>query len=102
VSESLIRTSSFAIPTTLAAGRKVIAGIRPEHITVGTTGAAIQATVELVEPIGHETIVYVTAGSEKLVAIFDPHDAPRVGNVVALSVDPARVHVFDAESGARI
>jgi multiple sugar transport system ATP-binding protein len=53
----------------------------------------------VVEPIGHESIVYATAGSEKLVAIFDPHETPKVGETIALDVDPKRVHLFDAESG---
>jgi len=56
----------------------------------------------MVEPIGHETIVYATAGDEKLVAIFDPHAAPRAGERVSFSVDPARVHLFDAETEAAI
>jgi len=90
-----IQTSSFALPlhTPLAQGHGVIAGIRPEHITHGD---AFKATVELVEPIGHESIVYANAGTEKLVAIFDPHEAPRVGEVVSLSVDAERIHLFDA------
>jgi multiple sugar transport system ATP-binding protein len=51
-----------------------------------------------VEPIGHESIVYATAGSEKLVAIFEPQQAPRVGETITLTVDPTRVHLFDAET----
>jgi multiple sugar transport system ATP-binding protein len=97
VEGNTIRTSSFALPLRkpLPQGRNVIAGIRPEHITCGT---AIAATVELVEPIGHESIVYASAGSEKLVAIFDPHDAPRAGETIAFDVAADRVHLFDAES----
>jgi multiple sugar transport system ATP-binding protein len=71
----------------------VIAGIRPEHLV---RGGAIRATVDMVEPIGHESIVYASAGAEKLVTIFDPHDAPRVGETVSLSA--SRLHLFDAAS----
>ena len=101
VAESMLRTSSFALPlhTPLAEGRRVIVGIRPEHITHGT---AIPATVDLVEPIGHESIVYATAGTEKLVAIFDPHDAPHAGDAITLGVDASRIHLFDAETGNAI
>jgi len=98
IEDGMLRTSSFAIPMTNVANRRVIAGIRPEHITRATNGNAIHASVDLVEPIGHESIVYATAGSEKLVAIFDPHEAPRAGDDIALAVDAARVHLFDAES----
>jgi len=113
VDGALLRTSSFALPLRkpLANGQRIIAGIRPEHITlasgsdipVGPAGQeypahTIAATVDMVEPIGHESIVYASAGSEKLVAIFDPHDAPRAGDKVSLAVDADRIHLFDAES----
>ncbi len=78
------------------AGRaNVIAGIRPEHLNLGE---GIPATIDMVEPIGHETIVYATADGAKLTAIFDPHEAPRAGERLSFSVDPARVHLFDAQT----
>jgi len=97
VSGSLFQASSFAMPLRLSLedGRRLIAGIRPEHLR---PGGPINATVDLVEPIGHESIVYASAGSEKLVAIFGPNDAPRVGETIALGVEAERVHLFDAES----
>jgi multiple sugar transport system ATP-binding protein len=94
-----LRTSSFTLPLKRAVSGEVIIGIRPEHITLSKNGEpSIRATVDLVEPIGHESIVYATAGSEKLVTIFDPHDAPRTGETVSLTVDTDRIHLFDAES----
>ena len=60
----------------------------------------IPAHVDMVEPIGHESIVYASAGEEKLVAIFDPHDAPRAGELVSFSV--SRLHLFDAASEAAL
>jgi len=77
----------------LSGARNVIVGIRPEHLRLGD---GIPATIDMVEPIGHESIVYATAGEEKLVAIFDPHEAPRAGETVSFTVDPARLHLFDA------
>src|SRR5687768_7239156 len=41
--------AAFSIPVRLENGRKVILGIRPEHLT---HGGAIKATVDVVEPIG--------------------------------------------------
>jgi len=73
----------------------MIVGIRPEHLHLGE---GIPVTIDMVEPIGHESIVYATAGDEKLVAIFDPHEAPRTGERVSFTVDPARVHLFDAQT----
>jgi len=97
VSGSTLRASSFVLPLPipLEEGRQVVVGIRPEHLG---RGAAIAATVDIVEPIGHETIVYATAGAEKLVAIFDPHDAPRAGEAISFGVIDAKLHLFDATS----
>jgi multiple sugar transport system ATP-binding protein len=95
VDGSQLRASSFTLPLPfpIENGRKVTVGIRPEHLI---RGDGIRATVDMVEPIGHESIVYASAGDEKLVAIFDPHDAPRVGETVSLAAE--RMHLFDAVS----
>ncbi|MCU1350303.1 MAG: glycerol-3-phosphate transporter ATP-binding protein UgpC [Acidobacteria bacterium] len=107
VTASRLQTPSFALPVpsrlqgSLHDGRQVMLGIRPEHIhaageTVRGTAAAVEAVVDVVEPIGHESIVYATAGSERLVAIFDPHATPRAGERITMMVDADTVHVFDA------
>jgi multiple sugar transport system ATP-binding protein len=99
VADGMLRTSSFALPIAarfrdaLTEGQAITLGIRPEHISANGT---INAIVDVVEPIGHESIVYASAGSEKLVAIFDPHLTPRAGETIALTIDADKVHVFDA------
>ncbi|HEX8252508.1 MAG TPA: sn-glycerol-3-phosphate ABC transporter ATP-binding protein UgpC [Thermoanaerobaculia bacterium] len=100
VENGALRNGTITIPlrVPIANGRKVIAGIRPEHLT---HGGDIKALVDVVEPIGHESIVYATVGTERLVAIFDPHETPRVGERIAVGVAPEQVHLFD-ETGVRI
>ncbi len=103
VSEGMLRASSFSLPISsrhralLREGQRVTLGIRPEHIARGTPGN-VQATVDVVEPIGHESIVYASAGDERLVAIFDPQETPRAGDTISLDVDAEQVHVFDGET----
>jgi multiple sugar transport system ATP-binding protein len=107
VSESMLRTSSFALPIPerlrplLHEGQQVIGGIRPEHVRHASeqgsaTSVTVQATVEIVEPIGHESIVYARAGSEPLASIFDPSVTPRAGDVIEMRIDTEVLHVFDA------
>jgi multiple sugar transport system ATP-binding protein len=106
VGEGALRTTSFSLPLAehyrgaVREGQAVVIGIRPEHIghSSGSEGAVLDVVVDVVEPIGHESIVYATAGSERLVAIFDPHDTPRAGETIALTVDADAVHLFDAGS----
>ena len=113
VSDGTLRTSSFALPLTeryrgrVRDGQGIVIGIRPEHIghpaeAPRGTPARVDAVVDVVEPIGHESIVYSdvvsTSGRERLVAIFDPHVTPKAGETIALMIDADAVHLFDAES----
>jgi multiple sugar transport system ATP-binding protein len=105
VDGATLRTSSFTLPIAarfrdaLTEGQAITLGIRPEHISANGT---ISAVVDVVEPIGHESIVYASAGSEKLVAIFDPHLTPRAGETIAFTIDAEKVHVFDAATTLNI
>ena len=102
VANGALRTSSFSLPLPFAVeeGRNVIAGVRPEHL--GSGDASIPATIDMVEPIGHESIVYGTAGDEKFVAIFEPHEAPRAGERIDIRVQTKSVHLFDAANENRL
>jgi len=109
VSEGTLRASSFSLPiaarlrASLHEGQRVTIGIRPEHIShaadeVRGTAVPIEAVVDVVEPIGHESIVYASAGAERLVAIFEPHATPRAGERITMMVDADAAHVFDGET----
>ncbi|MEO0086353.1 MAG: TOBE domain-containing protein, partial [candidate division WOR-3 bacterium] len=67
------------------------------------TGAdGLRAGVDVVEQMGNEVIVYLRLGQETLVARAAPHDAPRSGQVVNVSLRPDRLHFFDSASGERL
>jgi multiple sugar transport system ATP-binding protein len=109
VSGDTLQTSSFTLPLPakfkglVADAQRVLAGIRPENIHHASNGdAPIHANVDVVEPIGHETIVYASAGSEHLVAIFDPGSTPRAGETIAMTVDSEAMHLFDAVTHERL
>jgi sn-glycerol 3-phosphate transport system ATP-binding protein len=85
------------------AARAVTVGIRPEHLAPsGAFDAHFSGTVEMIEQLGADTLVHLSHG-EDLVTARLPHGAhPEVGSTLHLTADPARVYLFDAESGARI
>ena len=80
-------------------------GIRPEHIAVerspGAPGA-VPAVVEVVEPLGAETVVEVTAAGESLVVRVPGELGVAMGATVGLRIDPDRLLAFDHATGARI
>jgi multiple sugar transport system ATP-binding protein len=109
VSDGRLEAKGFSLPTSrpLVNGQSVRVGIRPENIlstdrqTRGAT-APIQATIEMVEPIGHEAIVHGRVGPDVLVTSLDAHRMPRVGDVLDLLVELDALHLFDAATEARI
>jgi multiple sugar transport system ATP-binding protein len=105
VKESRLEGNGISLPVrqSLSAG-EVYVGIRPEdlHEANGNVPAVITAQVELVEPLGHEVIVHSKAGKETLVAVFGPRQLPRVGDTIRFSVDPDKLHLFDATSEERL
>ena len=58
--------------------------------------------VEIVEPLGAETLVTVTVAGERLLSRFPPRSGIGPGDTVELRTDPSHLHIFDAESGTRL
>ncbi|MBL8680086.1 MAG: sn-glycerol-3-phosphate ABC transporter ATP-binding protein UgpC [Myxococcales bacterium] len=94
-------------------GRKVVVGIRPHDVTVrkgessahgyrdGATPTEITVAVDVVEAMGFEAYAHGPVGGAPFVArVEGAADAlPRRGDRLALSVEPAHVHLFDPETG---
>ncbi len=75
-------------------------GVRPEDVRLGGVGPP--AEIVAVEPLGAETHVLVRAGEVRLRAITHGFETHRPGDVVTVSIDPARALLFDPdESGGR-
>jgi multiple sugar transport system ATP-binding protein len=111
---------SLPLPTGAAPGGAgstgggVLVGIRPEHIVPTPPGAAappgeagqpalrLNGRITLEEPLGHETLTHVQVGSQDLVA-RGAGRFPRDGDgQVTLHIEAARLHLFLAETGARL
>ena len=82
-------------------GRKVVFGIRPEHLDL-TGDGGIPARVVVVEPTGSETHVVLRLGERDLTAVFRERHAFVPGQQVHLTPQPGLIHIFDADSGERI
>ncbi len=85
--------------------REVILGIRPEQITLASAGAnlpSILSEVEVIEPTGPDTLVFVNLNQTKVCCRLAPDMAPKVGETLELQFDPDKVLLFDAKSGERL
>ena len=81
-------------------GRRVTVGVRPEDVLIGA--GAWKASVRLVEPTGHETIVMLDAGGLAITARVAGDTRLRSGDVVDFDLRRERLHLFDAADGRRI
>jgi sn-glycerol 3-phosphate transport system ATP-binding protein len=86
-------------------GREVLFGIRPEHLEpCGPAEAMLVAEVDLIEPLGADTLVYghlAANGGARIAARLHSSVDARAGRL-PLRFDPARAHYFDRASGTRI
>jgi multiple sugar transport system ATP-binding protein len=97
----------YAAQAREAAGRRLTFGIRPEHLedralleSDRQNDSVINATVEVVENLGNELQVYLTAGSgsKALQARLNPRSRVGMGSAVSLQVDTDHIHLFDSET----
>lgn len=84
-------------------GEQVVCGIRPENFSVFETTSSetinITAVVEVVEPLGADTLIYFRLGQTFACARIEPHIRVAVNDRVQLKPDLARMHLFDNETG---
>jgi multiple sugar transport system ATP-binding protein len=101
------------VPRELAArleghrNRRAVLGVRPEHVRLcnghdaGATG--FEGTVEVTEQLGAELLVGLrAAGTLVMASRIDPETDIAPHQPLRLSLDPRRLHFFDAESGDAI
>jgi multiple sugar transport system ATP-binding protein len=98
----------LALPTEVASkvakveNRNVTVGLRPEDFKTanGDTGPgqSLRGTVDVVEYLGDEKLLYVKIAQVNVLARVDPLLQVRVGDTVDLVADIQHLHVFDPDS----
>ncbi|MEH6719086.1 MAG: sn-glycerol-3-phosphate ABC transporter ATP-binding protein UgpC [Aurantimonas endophytica] len=93
----------FALPP--SAGQRVVLGVRPEHVAIGPVPAghvAASGRVEIVEPMGADTILWTRFAGQSFTIRTGGEQAVRVGEDIAFSFDLARASLFDATTQDRL
>ena len=96
---------AFPLEAKLEPGRKIIYGIRPEHLVLADAGQAAQVVV--VEPTGAEIHLVLRAGGsdvggQEMTVVLRERQAFQPGQQVHLRPMAGAVHLFDGASGERI
>jgi len=87
------------------AGRDLILGLRPEHLTEPRRNerdqtSELTVTLDVVEPLGMETMVFFTINGQELCARVDPGAARGPGEQMRLAANVDHMHLIDPATDA--
>ena len=85
----------------LKQGRKVTLGIRPEHVKLDVEDG-FEATVDLDEPMGADSLVWLTLNGHALSARVEAGKRYRVGDKVKIGFKADALSLFDSQSEERL
>jgi multiple sugar transport system ATP-binding protein len=82
-------------------------GLRPGHLQVLADAGSersdvLRASVEVREPMGSETFLYLAVGEEMVTVREKAHSGVKVGDAVAVQPDMQQAHLFDARTGETV
>jgi multiple sugar transport system ATP-binding protein len=106
-------TLAFPVPEDRAdhyrghVGKEVTFGLRPEHITEtrgqeNASGHEFSITLDVVEPMGMETMVFFKVDGTEVCGRVEPTAAKRSSETMMLRANLDRMHLIDPASGAVI
>jgi multiple sugar transport system ATP-binding protein len=79
--------------------------VRPEQIEIVSPqpgSSTLPLTVSVVEPMGADTLVWGSIGSESMSMRVEPNQAPAIGAPIKAHFVPSQASLFDSATGMRI
>jgi len=100
---------ALPVPATHAAryrsvvGRELILGLRPEHITEPRRSernerCEFSVIIDVVEPLGMETMVFFTVNGQEVCGRIDPASAKGPGEAMLLHANVDHMHLIDPDT----
>jgi multiple sugar transport system ATP-binding protein len=90
-------------------GQVVTMGMRPEDlydrvyaVNTATRGHTATCTVEVVEPMGSEIMLYLNTGKNTLVARVEPFSEAKVNQEIELVFNMEKIHLFEKQTQVRL
>jgi ABC-type sugar transport system ATPase subunit len=104
---SVILADGTALVAPPGEAGEIWCGIRPEDMEwvppgAPPAGATVSGTALTVEPLGPDTLVAMTVAGSEISCRLPPRSVRHPGETVTLAIAPARLHLFDRESGKRL
>ncbi len=87
------------------AGKEMIFGIRPEHVTdqrphVDQSQQDFNAEVIVLEPMGVDTMVFINIGATELTTRSRPRAVSLPGESMGFTIEMAHMHLINPEDNA--
>jgi len=82
-------------------GKPIIFGIRPEHLSdqvSDPTHVPVNSVIDISEPMGSESIVYLKAGTGNLIARVPGEHHYHPGEQLTVQLNMEKVHLFDVQT----
>ena len=102
VGKKQIDISKYENINNLTDDQQVVFGIRPENIIIDKNENSILCKVELVEPMGADTVAIGQWNESEVMARLSPESGNTAGKGFDLQVDTSKAVLFDPNSGLRI
>lgn len=80
---------------------KIVLGVRPEDVSVAADAGDVQGTVYSSELLGDCVLLNVRVGDALMAAKVGPEEGRAMDSTISLSFNRAKLHLFDAGTGAR-
>ncbi|MFC4174185.1 ABC transporter ATP-binding protein [Microvirga sp. GCM10011540] len=83
-------------------GQEAVLGVRPEHLEVVEVGAWSGFRIDIIEPMGADTVIWCSDNDGSLQVRTSGNTRTSLGEQLALGIDAAQVSLFDSQSGERL
>lgn len=97
----LVSVSSDVVERNSLIGKKVTAGIRPEHFSFDESDNKVTVTVDMIEMLGSEKLVHFSLAGVNMIAKLPSSCEISEHKQINLSINPEKVLFFDSETSVR-
>lgn len=84
------------------AGDRAVLGVRPAHVQTVGGGQGVQVQVELVEPMGSESIVWARINDTSFSLVHQGEKRLQAGQKINVFFPSGQVNLFDTDTGLRL
>jgi multiple sugar transport system ATP-binding protein len=107
IGKGKVALKSYAAKKKLVPGQKVVFGARPEHLRINAGSEAglsdaLDATVDLVEPMGSDSLVWLKLAGNILSARIESSKTYKPGEKIGVRFRVGLASIFDADSSDRL